>query len=205
MNLCQHRCGMNHQTRLVKHSIISQISSLVYWKREAERQLDAAHQLFTVRAGQSLPDDIAVPQLAAQLESHITGTVSPNADAVFRNLMTAALRDVDWRQIADALLEYVDPMPCGIPDDGTRFPTGIIVVTPRASAAIPVLERSAALGRHERGDWGEILPEQSAINEDALLTGAGLLSAYRSTQGIRCFVITLADWSVTTVLLADEY
>ncbi len=43
------------------------------------------------------------------------------------------------------------------------------------------------------------------LNDDALRTGDRLLSAYTTLRGVRLYVITEADRSITTLLRADEY
>jgi len=87
------------------------------------------------------------------------------------------------------------------------FPLGLVAATPAALAA---LERAGAelqqiLNRHLTGDWGDISAEDRAENDFALREGLRLLSAYRLSSGARIWVITEADRSVTTLLLADEY
>ena len=64
----------------------------------------------------------------------------------------------------------------------------------------------ALLVRHARGDWGDLEEEDKQANQDALVHGARLFSAYLlpKTQQ-KVWVITEADRSVTTLLLAEEY
>jgi hypothetical protein len=62
-----------------------------------------------------------------------------------------------------------------------------------------------ALQRHVTGDWGELCPEDIEANEQALLNGARLLSAYRSAKGVKFWIITEWDRSVTTILLPEDY
>lgn len=85
------------------------------------------------------------------------------------------------------------------------FPLGQIVATPGALAAIPHEEIAAALGRHNRGDWGEVGEADKQENELSLREGFRLLSAYRSAGGVQFWIITAADRSATTVLLPEEY
>jgi hypothetical protein len=61
------------------------------------------------------------------------------------------------------------------------------------------------LDRHVAGDWGEVDADDQQANQDALLHGERLLSAYRTSSGVRIWVITEADRSVTTILLPEEY
>ena len=55
------------------------------------------------------------------------------------------------------------------------------------------------------GDWGELDVDDVAENEFSLTRGLRLLSAYRLGDGMRIWVITEADRSVTTLLLLEEY
>jgi hypothetical protein len=61
-----------------------------------------------------------------------------------------------------------------------------------------------ALGRHLRGDWGDLGVEDRRANEDALRGGDRILSAYHE-NGIKFYIITEWDRSATTVLLPEEY
>ena len=61
--------------------------------------------------------------------------------------------------------------------------------------------------RHVTGDWGDVCAEDADANEQALLTGARLLSSYRSSpvEAVKVWIITEADRSSTTILLPEEY
>jgi hypothetical protein len=61
------------------------------------------------------------------------------------------------------------------------------------------------LAQHASGDWGEVGGEDWAENERSLRGGDRLLSAYTLGTGVRIWVITEADRSMTTVLLPEEY
>ena len=89
---------------------------------------------------------------------------------------------------------------------------GRTVITPGALALAEsgAFAHAALLARHERGDWGEVPPEDVEANEDALVNGDRLMSVYPvklddSWQWVKIWVITEADRSVTTILLPDEY
>lgn len=87
-----------------------------------------------------------------------------------------------------------------------RFRLGTCVVTPAAleilnEAGIAVLD---LLARHAQGDWGDVDDEDRLANDYALHVGDRILSAYRFDGG-RCWVLTEADRSVTTILLPEEY
>jgi len=61
-----------------------------------------------------------------------------------------------------------------------------------------------ALGRHARGDWGEVCAEDAAENELSITEGARLLSAYTDRSGVKFWIITEWDRSSTTVLLPED-
>lgn len=88
-----------------------------------------------------------------------------------------------------------------------RFSLGQVVSTPGALDALATAGGSAAelLERHVRGDWGELCEEDRRANEQALHHGSRLLSAYTLSSGVKVWIITEADRSVTTLLLPMEY
>lgn len=61
-----------------------------------------------------------------------------------------------------------------------------------------------SFSRHASGDWGDLDEEDKAVNEDALKNGGRIFSAYEK-DGVRLWIITEADRSVTTILFPDEY
>lgn len=88
-----------------------------------------------------------------------------------------------------------------------KFSLGQTVATPGALAALAESEQSPAffIDRHVTGDWGEVDADDRQANENALLHGERLLSAYRTLKGEKIWIITEADRSSTCVLLPDEY
>lgn len=86
-----------------------------------------------------------------------------------------------------------------------KFPLGVIVATPGVMGSINEDEQISALTRHHNGDWGELPEEDKARNNKAISGGSRLLSAYTSQEGIRFWIITEWDRSVTTFLLPEEY
>lgn len=88
-----------------------------------------------------------------------------------------------------------------------KFSPGQIVATPGALEAFTASgERPLDyLYRHLQGDWGDLSPEDKQANEDALKHGNRILSAYTLATGVRVWVITDWDRSVTTFLLPEEY
>ena len=86
-----------------------------------------------------------------------------------------------------------------------KFELGRTLITPGALDAIPENEVQTALGRHEKGDWGNVSESDAAENDLSVEQGYRLLSSYQSSSGIDFWIITEADRSATTVLLPSEY
>lgn len=87
----------------------------------------------------------------------------------------------------------------------TTFTLGRILITPAVEECIDRPDLDKALGRHARGDWGDLSPDDCRQNELALREGSRLFSAYSDRRDTRFWIITEADRSVTTVLLPDDY
>lgn len=87
----------------------------------------------------------------------------------------------------------------------TKFLLGQIVSTANVLSQVSTEEILSALSRHVRGDWGDLDPEDRQTNENALLRGGRLFSSYQSSQGIKFWIITEWDRSVTTALLPEDY
>jgi hypothetical protein len=85
-----------------------------------------------------------------------------------------------------------------------RFPLGQLAITANASVRLATEEVLTALRRHASGDWGDLCPEDTLANADALNQRGRLFSAYGHGE-TRFWIITEADRSVTTVLLPDDY
>ena len=88
---------------------------------------------------------------------------------------------------------------------GPLFELGQVVSTPGAFEALTREDMTKALGRHHRGDWGDVDGEDWQENELSLREGFRLFSVYHAASGTRFWVITEADRSSTCVLLPDEY
>jgi hypothetical protein len=82
-----------------------------------------------------------------------------------------------------------------------------MVATPAALKAIAASGQIPLdfLGRHVRGDWGEVDAHDWRANEIALKVGERLLSVYTTLRGVRLYVITEADRSSTCILRPEEY
>ena len=67
------------------------------------------------------------------------------------------------------------------------------------------------MSRHVRGDWGdELCKEDRQLNDQALVDGSRILSAYKTRKGVKIWIITEAmgddgHRAATTCLLPEEY
>jgi hypothetical protein len=88
-----------------------------------------------------------------------------------------------------------------------RFALGQVFATPGALDALDAVGLDAwrLLERHVAGDWGDVPAPDALANEAALQCEGRLLSSYPLGNGVRVWIITEADRSVTTLLLPDEY
>jgi hypothetical protein len=93
-----------------------------------------------------------------------------------------------------------------------KFSLGQIVATPGAVEALQKAGQSALafLQRHVKGDRGELCEGDRQANEQALLDGSRILSAYRTSLGEKLWISTEAaddsgDRAATTILLPAEY
>lgn len=89
----------------------------------------------------------------------------------------------------------------------SKFALGRVVATPGALEALAEAGQTPAffLDKHSRKNWGEVCEEDKRANDEALINGERLLSAYRTLKGVRIWIITEADRSSTCLLLPEEY
>lgn len=94
----------------------------------------------------------------------------------------------------------------------SKFNLGQVVATPGAIEALAAAEQDAVqfLQRHSRGDWGVVCDEDAGLNDESLLDGSRLLSAYILSTGVKVWIITEAvddedRRAATTLLLPEEY
>src|SRR5947209_16300386 len=94
-----------------------------------------------------------------------------------------------------------------------KFHPGQVVATPGALEVLRASGQSPQvfLGAHLEGYWGgELDEEDRRLNDEALLDGSRLLSAYRTLRGERLWIITEAvgddgHRASTCLLLPEEY
>jgi hypothetical protein len=95
---------------------------------------------------------------------------------------------------------------------GMKFSLGQLAATPGALEALQESGQTPDffLARHAAGDWGEVDGEDWALNDESLVDGSRLLSAYRTLRDKKLWVITEAadddgHRAATTLLLPEEY
>lgn len=93
----------------------------------------------------------------------------------------------------------------GADEEPRLFPLGQLVATTTALSSLPEADLLLGLGRHMHGDWGDVSPHDWQANQQALLDGSRLFSVYHTRDGVKFYVITEADRSLTTILLASDY
>ena len=93
-----------------------------------------------------------------------------------------------------------------------KFPLGQILATPGAIEALQQSDQLPGefLARHVAGDWGEVCAADKALNDESLIDGSRILSAYRTSRNERLWIITEAADDqghryCTTILLPSEY
>ena len=97
--------------------------------------------------------------------------------------------------------------------DGTaKFCLGKLLAPP---AALEALEESGQTSsffivRHIQGEWGEVDAGDWQANNQALVDGSRLLSAYRTLKGTKIWIMTEAQdddghRAATTILLPEDY
>jgi hypothetical protein len=84
------------------------------------------------------------------------------------------------------------------------FLLGQVVITPNALRTLTPEQINDSLRRHAGGDWGDICPDDAAMNDEAVAIGERLLSSYGKSGNV-FWIITEADRSVTTILLPEDY
>jgi len=93
-----------------------------------------------------------------------------------------------------------------------KFSLGQVLATPGALQAMKESGQEAAffLDRHSTGDWGTVCPDDAQLNDEALMDGGRVISAYSTLKGVKIWIITeAADGDgqrfATTIMLPDEY
>jgi hypothetical protein len=87
------------------------------------------------------------------------------------------------------------------------FPVRQVVATPGALEALREAGQNPLelLKRHQSGDWGVMPDEDRRENDFSVKHGLLIVSAYILSTGVKVWLLTEWDRSVTTFLLPSEY
>jgi len=87
------------------------------------------------------------------------------------------------------------------------FRLGQVVTTSGALAALRKAGQGQPefLARHANGDWGDLCEADRQENQFSLERGFQVFSSYRTDAGDELWIITDNHFSITTILLPDEY
>jgi len=93
-----------------------------------------------------------------------------------------------------------------------KFKLGQVVATPGALESLQKARQApqALLDRHINGDWGDLSGDDKSLNDEALVDGSRIMSAYTLSNGEKLWVITEAadddgNRICSTILRPDEY
>src|ERR1700685_1985604 len=80
---------------------------------------------------------------------------------------------------------------------------GRLPSTPGAIAAMAKAGQDPLelINRHRTGDWGDVDAQDWAANEQAVMQGERVLSAFTLKDGVRVWIISESDRAATTLLL----
>ncbi len=97
------------------------------------------------------------------------------------------------------MIHSITNEPAGGEVPAPKFSPGQFVATPGALEKVQPEEMKAALARHLHGDWGEVCKDDRRENDISLERGFRLHSVYRTAAGVKFWIITEHDRSVTNV------
>lgn len=91
-------------------------------------------------------------------------------------------------------------------DEPPKFSLGRVFITEDAESVLSIVDVGIFLQWHENSHWGDVHENDRRANEEALHHNRGkLTSVYHSRDGIKFWIVTELDRSVTTVLLPEDY
>ena len=85
------------------------------------------------------------------------------------------------------------------------LPLGEIVATTNAISQVANSAILIGLGRHACCDWGEVCPEDWELNDYAYANDQRVHSVYSTGSGLKFWIITEWDRSITTILMPEDY
>lgn len=211
METTKYQGWTNYQTWCVNLWINDDEQSYRYWKQAGVRAVTEASQDSSLEEKSCSQKEVAVRRLSELLQEDFETCELLDSTNVHSDLLRNALNAVNWREIAESLLEDApsddkgaDREETNSPDD-VLFSLGRLVCTPEAARLLSCDEMAKAIGRHLRGDWGSVDDVDALENILAVEAGFRIFSVYESQDQTRFWVITEADRSVTTILLPTEY
>lgn len=148
-------------------------------------------------------------RLAKRLRGTVEGLGYTDLPLIYWDLLEAALARVNWPEVVEHFL--ANPFPNvarrrpPVDGSGPLFEAGQIVTGPAAQATLTQEDMQTALARHVRGDWGILDAQDRRLNVRAMAAGLPLQSVQVLENGTTLWVVTEADRSLTTVLLAEDY
>jgi hypothetical protein len=216
--------GTNYETWCVHLWLSNEEGSYRYWREEAGRHLKEDREDARGNLAEQLKSELeeASPLEEASLFSDLLNAALSEvdwhevADAFLEDLEPDGEpdgetedkdQDTDVGENEAASLENFERAKRERAESpaGPLFELGRVVSTPGALANLSRENIENALGRHRRGDWGDIGRSDWGENEASLKEGFRLFSVYSSQKGEKFWVITEADRSSTCVLLPGEY
>lgn len=84
------------------------------------------------------------------------------------------------------------------------FRLGQVRITPEAEAILTLLEIVIALQRHQRGDYGNLEPEDIHQNQRGLANCGMIMSVFQTANGTAYWIQTHGTRLHTTILLPGE-
>lgn len=149
-------------------------------------------------------------ELAKQLRDAVSRLGYMELPLIYCDLLESGLARVNWLEIVEHFLSHPFPKQlrrAAAPVDALTpvFDAGHIITGSTAQERLAPEEIKAALVRHLQGDWGILDADDRRQNLRALAAGRSLQSVYESANGINLWVVTEADRSLTSVLLAEDY
>ena len=94
----------NYETWLVALWLDNEPGTYGYWREQAREHRKSAPNCWQVRERIWMPDRAAVFNLADQLKEEMEDANPLSESSLFSDLLTAALCEVDWQEIAEHYL-----------------------------------------------------------------------------------------------------
>lgn len=86
-----------------------------------------------------------------------------------------------------------------------KFSPGKIVISPAALKLLSAEDIQGAMEAHVCGQWGDLGREDCEENDRGVALGRRILSVYHTRAGLKFWIITEADRSVTNIYLREPH